>query len=531
MTARYRITLLEPPRVKSVWRRASSSEIMGTVRRNTPLHTQPIVAGKLLEVLDGECDVEVVDGRLTSPGGEVLYKVMPYGGGRLEHYRVGLKLDSDRFRDIAQRSDILGITVNFTQEAGVAADVGWHARKINPRLKLIYAGSDVRARVDHYLRRVGADAVIAGDGERCGPALVRALLRGESLEGLGSVAYLSNGRVRWGCEVPGEAVPIEEVALPAFHLVKDDLAQWVESHEGDLPEGVQTPLAYVETSRGCHERCSFCYSAGLKYRAMKPPQIERYARHLKEWGIRSLLMMADNELTPILMPRVRDAGMSGRDLIIERFRIFRDHGFCWEFSNGLQYSMFRRDGRLDGALIDEMFSGCYRLFTPIEDPLDLPYEKLHGTPAERRLARRANEDIFREYHLEVLARIAASGVKMMTFGLMIGWPGDTLERVGRVAERCRMLRAAIAQANPACQILFTPFVGIPIPGTQNWAEFQSRDLIKEDVVTHPEAWQFALTTYGNFELVEARLQMIGDLDGADALREWTSTGVYPHQRA
>ena len=108
-------------------------------------------------------------------------------------------------------------------------------------------------------------------------------------------------------------------------------------------------------------------------------------------------------------------------------------------------------------------------------------------------------------------------------------PGDTLERVRRVCERCQVLRDAIARANPRCDALFTPFVGIPIPGTRNWHDFQRQGLIKEDVAAHPEAWQFALTTYGNHEMVDARLRLIGELDGHDALNEWTSTGVY-HQR-
>src|SRR5439155_14160802 len=144
-------------------------------------------------------------------------------------------------------------------------------------------------------------------------------------------------------------------------------------------------------------------------------------------------------------------------------------------------------------------SNCYRLFTPIEDPLDLTYPKLHGSPAYRKkFINRTNEQIFREHHCNILARIASHGLRMMTFGLIIGWPGDTPERVRRVADRCRILREAIKSANPNCQTLFTPFIGIPIPGTGSWYDLQRKKLIKEDIESHPEAWQFALTTYGNY---------------------------------
>jgi hypothetical protein len=244
------------------------------------------------------------------------------------------------------------------------------------------------------------------------------------------------------------------------------------------------------------------------------------------------MMMADNELTPLLMRKVPGTNISGRELIIERYRVFREYGFCWEFSNGLQYSMFYNGGVFDDELIEEMFSNCYRLFTPIEDPLGLAYDKLHGTPAERRkLSDRTNEQIFNAHHVRTLARIAATGLKMMTFGLIIGWPGDTVERVRLVGERCKILRHAIQEANPNCQTLFTPFIGIPIPGTSNWFDYQKRGMIKEDVEAHPEAWQFALTTYGNFEMVDERLKLIAELNGEEAFREWTSTGAYPHQIA
>ena len=523
----YKIILIEPHRIKSIWRRGSQSTILGTIRKRTPLHSQPIIAARLRETLGEDYAIEIVDSRMISPENEEHYKSAPYGEGTLEHYRVGLSLDGPRFREIAGQADVLGVTVNFTQEAGAAVDIGRRAKELNPRIRLIYSGADARARCEYYLTEGRGDAVVLGEGERCGPPLIRALLGKEPLDQVPSIAYSENGTIRKGPGPAWDKVPMEEVSLPAFDLVAHDIPRWDESHEGPLPEGVLPPLAYVETSRGCHETCEFCYTAGVKHRVMRTPQVEQYARHLRDWGIQSLMMIADNDLTPLLMRRVRGTSISGRDLIIERYRVFRKYGFCWEFSNGLQYSMFLRNGHLDEELIEEMFSNCYRLFTPIEDPLELAYAKLHGTPAERRKSLKSIDQIFYDHHVRVLARIAATGLKMMTFGLIIGWPGDTVERVREVGERCKIIRDAVKKANPDCQTFFTPFIGIPIPGTANWFDYGERGLIKEDVVVHPEAWQFALTTYGNYEMVDARLRLIADLDGEEALETWTSTGSYP----
>jgi radical SAM superfamily enzyme YgiQ (UPF0313 family) len=525
--ARYKITLAEPHRVKSVWRRGSESAILGTVRSHTPLHTQPIVAARLREALGSDYQIDILDARLLDPDNEELYRSVSYGGGILQHYRVGLSLESPVFADAARDSDILGITVNFTQEAGVAVDTGVRAKELNPRLKLVYAGADARARHEHYLTIGRGDAVVMGEGERCSPRLIRALLGMETLGQVPSIAYSDAGSTRMGPEPRWDVVPMEEVPLPAFDLVGPLLESWNESHEGPLPEGVEPPLAYVELSRGCHETCEFCYTAGIKYRTMLTPQVDAYARHLKEHGIRSLMMISDNELTPMLMKKVKGTDLSGRELLVERYRVLRDHGLTWEFSNGLQYSMLRCNGRMDDELIEALFDGCYRLFTPIEDPLDLGYEKLFGTPADRRKSSMSLDEIFYKHHVEVLARIAAAGLKMFTFGLIIGWPGDTPERARRVTERCLIIKRAIKEANPSSQTFFTPFIGIPIPGTANWFEYRKKGLLKEDVATHPEAWQFALTAYGNHEMIDERLRMIAALDGEVALDEWTSTGAYP----
>lgn len=527
--ALYNVTLLEPHRVKSVWRRGSERRIMGSVRQNTPLHSQPVIAAMLRQKLDDRFSFSIVDCRLRDPEREEAYKEVPYGDGVLEHHRVGMSLEGPGFETVARESDVLGITVNFTQAAGVAFDIAKRAKALNPRLSIVYGGADARARYEHYLTRGAGDAVVLGDGERCGADLIRALVGHGKLEDVSSIAFAEDGRIRVGQPPLRETVPMEEVPLPAFDLVGEDLGSWVQSHEGDLPPGIHPPLAYVETSRGCHETCPYCYSAGLRYRFMPSHQIEEYCDHLLGYGIRTIMMIADNELTPMLIPKVRGYGGSGRDLLLERYEIFQRKGLAWEFSNGLQYSMFYRDGQLDEELIERMFSGCYRLFTPIEDPLDLPYEKLYGSPGERRRHVKTADEAFEQHHMKVLARIAATGLPMMTFGVIIGWPGDTVERVIRVRERCRRLAEAIWEANPSCQLLFTPFVGIPIPGTKNWEQYGREGLIREDVELHPEAWQFCLTTYGNFEMVEARLRMIADLDGEQALEEWTSTGVYPRQ--
>src|ERR1700731_3576363 len=132
-----KITLVEPHRIKSVWKRGSQTQIIGTVRQRTPLHSQPIIGAFLRNTFADDLDVEILDSRLEGPQTEELYKVVPYGDGTLEHYRVGLSLDSKRFRDAICESSILGITVNFTQEADISVDIALRAKRLNPEIRVV----------------------------------------------------------------------------------------------------------------------------------------------------------------------------------------------------------------------------------------------------------------------------------------------------------------------------------------------------------------------------------------------------------
>src|SRR5215469_2327691 len=241
-----KVILVEPHRIKSVWKIGTQTRILGTVRQKTPLHSQLVIGAFLRNSLPDDVDVEIFDCRLENPQIEELYKVVPYGGGSLEHYRVGIDLNSQRFRNVIGESSILGITVNFTQEAGVAIDIARKAKSINPEIFIVVGGSDARARADHYLDQI-ADAVVLGDGERVGPRLVRALLNREALDGIPSIAYRDGRLIRQ--QPKSDGVPMEEVPLPAFDLVQKYLPQYVESHEGDLPDGISLFFSYGETSR------------------------------------------------------------------------------------------------------------------------------------------------------------------------------------------------------------------------------------------------------------------------------------------
>jgi hypothetical protein len=76
-----------------------------------------------------------------------------------------------------------------------------------------------------------------------------------------------------------------------------DTSAFNESGEGLLIPGVSPPIMHFESSRGCHENCTFCATPNLKgtaFRYMRTERIRQMLRYDRSMGIRSLAMI----LTP-----------------------------------------------------------------------------------------------------------------------------------------------------------------------------------------------------------------------------------------
>ncbi len=523
--AKYLVTLVEP---HGVITRDDRGRILGSLRRRAPLHSQQIIGATLREGLGDNFDVRIYNPKLADPNHEEHYHSTSYGPYRLTHYRVGESFNSSSFRARMKETDILGITVNFTQVSTNAISLARAARAINPKIKIIYGGSDASATVNQrefYLKIGGGHVIVPKDAEDISAAVVRALVGDGSL---GRIAGISHNLHRMS---PQHNLPVptpskermKKVPLPALDLVEDQIPRWTEDHEGPLPKRVETPIAYVEFARGCHERCDFCTIAGVPYSAMDTEQAEAFLKHFRKYGIKSLMIITDNELTLSLTE-------NGRSTLLERYRLLKHYDFRWNFGNGLQYSLFRRkDGSLDSELMDAMFSGAYCMYTPLEDPLTMEYEKLLGHP-RLRIHDHTDAATAFERSIEILEYIAATGIPKMTFGFLMGGPADTVDRVRAHEKPLRMLKERLARVNPHMEMLFTPFIEMPLPGTANYELYHRSKLIKADIDTDPELWQFALTTFGNYEMVEERLRLIALLNGQDALDTWTSTGLYPKNK-
>ncbi|KKU99848.1 MAG: Radical SAM domain protein [Parcubacteria group bacterium GW2011_GWA2_48_9] len=328
---------------------------LGNVYKRTMPSSLLRVASVLQDTLDAK--IGFSDLHIANPNRIEDYKEINWEGCTITAQRFGAPFGA--IDDIIKDAAWLGISSHFTFDFDVVREFIAYAKSVNPRLKIMLGGADVKAQPYEYLK-AGADLVFTGD---INPY---ALNEKKSLEQrlIGPFKY-----------------QFEKLVYPDFSLLPD-LTQYSGSQDGSVPSGVKPPIGFLYFTRGCPRECDFCESRFSGYETLDLKHAIAMANHYKKSGINALNIVDDNLLLQVGNPKKR------RELI-ELFNELSNMGFAWEFPNGLEIGMLARNGKLDEELINALFYrtqdslgniiGGYRLYFPIETFSDRGnYRKLKG---------------------------------------------------------------------------------------------------------------------------------------------------------
>ncbi len=111
-------------------------------------------------------------------------------------------------------------------------------------LPVVLGGPEVSYEPFHFLETTEADLVVKGEGEHVFDDVILHFLEGKDLTETSNIATKTPSRINTPIE---EIQDLSNLKLP--HFFKSDLA--------NLPHKIQ----YLETSRGCPYRCSYCLSS------------------------------------------------------------------------------------------------------------------------------------------------------------------------------------------------------------------------------------------------------------------------------
>ena len=448
---------------------ADSGAYLGNVYRRIIPPSLP----RLAAVIEAELPAQtaILDIRTADYRREETYKEVDWEGYRVEARRVGGAFETAD--DLVSECDWIGVSSHFTFESDVVRDFITHARLVNPAVKIMVGGADVKARPRDYLR-FGADLAFTGDFN---PAVFAAYDGGQAI-------------------VPDYRHPFAKLTTPAFEKL-DRLADYDESHDGPVPDGVGFPIAFTYVTRGCPRECDFCESRRTKFEVLDLDAAISMLEHYRRAGIRTLNFADDNLL---LAAAKRDR----RDHLLEMFRVMRALEFAWEYPNGLEIGRLLQDGVLDEELMEALFShtvssetgaivGAYRAYVPVEtfDKRDR-YKKLKPLEDQNR----------------IIEWLASVGLVEIDFGVVLPPDADaeTFEQIRRGYGEIKdiVTRSGNTKARYAIFHL--------IPIALYWAM-----RTKYSVDEFAEGWNFYFPVYDGThfsarELFERRLELVQEID-------------------
>jgi hypothetical protein len=444
----------------------------------------------------------------------VLYKTFAYGPRTIECLRYGGHFD--RYEPSLREADIIGISNNFTNSAGVVADLAAYAKAVNPGALVVGGGMDVTARPEWYLAN-GFDVVVRLEAEYSFAKVIEARALGRPLADVLPIRSVGAGQI----VETGVPLNLEELPTMALDLV-DDLELYNDTGEGTPPSAVAAPFICFESSRGCYRSCSFCATPMRgRYRYMSPESVERHFAYFRDMGINNILFQEDNILSRLQRSgRGRMLHESGREETMRIFQLAREYEFSWEFANGLEFGKFLDRGEPDLELMEYMFwsdrsqerwRGCYRV--------QIPLEFLGEEPT-----RRFNK--LREFdeELEIIAAMVDFGVTYQTYNVLIGHDGDDRDKIDRYLARCLEVKDALAERCADVVPYFNIFNRTLLPGTSDFRHKHER--LEFDIGRDPEVISVYLSPMGTealsyYELLNERLRLMRTLN-ADLISQYDS---------
>jgi hypothetical protein len=290
---------------------------------------------------------------------------------------------------------------------------------------------------------------------------------------------------------------------------------------------------HFESSRGCHEHCTFCATPNLigdEFRFARPGRVRQLLEHYAAHGVKSLALNEDNLLTRVAL----DPEGGTRD-VLEIFRHMRELGFAWEFDGGIQFGLLYDNAarRIRRDLFDAMFHhnggaggrwvGCYRIYVPLERLADADMRKLGKLQTF-------------EVELELIAEMARVGIPALYLGIIVGVPTDTDATIAVTRQRCREIQEEVRRRNaakngtPQSYTWFSFFNEILIPGSTDWVRYQEQ--LAFDVEQFPELWNFHTSTLRRndgkspLHFHEKRFELSAEFNGEQALRRFRELGKY-----
>ena len=144
--------------------------------------------------------------------------------------------------------DLIGIST-YIWNAGMLPDLLNLIRRRLPFVKIVLGGPEASYNPEYWLRS-GADYVLRGEGEHSFPALLDTLSgnKAEKLQGISGLCYRENGKLN----------------INGLTSLPDE---YLDPYDDEYLAALNGRIAYIEASRGCPFRCTYCLSGSPAHKS------------------------------------------------------------------------------------------------------------------------------------------------------------------------------------------------------------------------------------------------------------------------
>ncbi len=351
--------------------------------------------------------------------------VTPYRAG----YARGLTVPELTAR-VARESELIGISVSFSQLAPLAHDIAESVKATCPGATVVLGGVYPSTSPERALESA-ADLVVVGEGERAFLQLAQGVPPGD-IQGVYGKEHLSAGNKHFPAAAvlaDLDAIPFPDYSLPNMDAYFD---------RGQRAKKTWERTATLVTSRGCPFDCEFCSIHpvyGYRWRGRSAENVPAELEYVyQRFGITRFEIEDDN----FTLNKERTVG------ILEGMIRLRESGFPleWRVPNGI---------RMD--TVDEKIIGLFKRANCRQVNLALE----HGSPEMLEIMNK-KLSLDKAYH--VISGFAAAGLEAVGLFVLVGYPGESEDYFNASIGYLESL------AKLGGNIYAIPCIAQPFPGTR-----------------------------------------------------------------
>lgn len=371
-------------------------------------------------------------------------------GAYLEQYGIEVEYfderihKKERFKELVSRRPLLiGLSTMTCFQIKNTLRLARLARKINPRIPLVWGGTHPSMMAEQTLESDYVDFVVKGEGEQALLELIQALQNNRTdFTHIDSLGWKNSGSNVLNKD--RDFLNIQDLPFPYDGRGREILMEYVR-RSGDTLENIG-----YESSRGCPHKCGFCYNVYFHRNVCRVKSVEKIRSELlklKELGVNKMTFYDDTFL----------AGK--KNMVHDILDLLRELEFKW-IAN-VRVNTFTPD------LIRKFKeSGCVYLFFGVESPDDEVLKYIRKGQNRKMI----DEGI----------KVASQGDIPTLYSLMIGLPGETEVQMERTLDFADEIRSR----HPGAEVPIQPYV--PLPGTMLYQEALKYGFRPP---THLEGWK------------------------------------------